>query len=459
MTVPTHAQARATGYPSGRAAADGPRQLPLSRLDVRLLELAAQGVGLADLARTMELRPAAVERHLARLDRSAGMPLTRRNHQAVRLTSAGSRMLAAGRRFFTQVDQALLATIHGLGPEAPASPQVLAITTADPVVEDVVEEVATQLGMFLAVSHAAPDQALLHFDAYRADAVYTWWFDDPRIDLRRSARVHATLSEPLWAYLPRDHPQASQDTVSLASLTSDAWVSEAGPGSEPAVARVFRAVGLPVPGRLHTTSASVARGMLGCGGAVGLGTALSPGVTQRSVRCLPIEERPSRSAGLIVDPSLVSSVPADRLGHTLARRHHARAAERDGRSPGCPCDTGAGARDGAITAPENLPGTAPPGLQALDEAEFQLLQAVAQHGSINRAAAVLSISQSALTRRVHRLERRIGAPLLRRGSHGTALTGPAQQFLHQLIVLEHEFREAVGAQRPGYSLPASAMRR
>lgn len=452
-------QIRAKTHDSGHAVAERLRQLPLSRFDVRLLEVAARGIELGELARTMELRPAALDRHLARLDRSAGMPLTRRNHQAVRLTSAGSRMLAAGRQFFSRVDQALLATVHGRCPDAQESPQVLAITTADPLVEEVVEEVAKQLGIFLAISHAAPDQALLHFDSYRTDAVYTWWFDDPRIDLRRPARVHATFNEPLWIYLPRDHPRAAQDTVSLASLTLDNWVSEVGPGSEPAVARVFRAVGLPVPKRLYTASASVARAMLGCGGAVGLGTALSSGASDRSFMCVPIEEQPSRSAGLIVDPASVSSGSADRLGQTVLRRHRGRAAEGDVRSRGDSRDIVADARDAAVTgASVDLPGPASLGSAVLDEAEFHLLQAVAEYGSINRAASVLSISQPALTRRVRRLEQRIGVPLLRRGSHGTTLTGPAQQFLSQLMALESEFHEAARAHGLGYSLPVTAMR-
>jgi len=100
---------------------------------------------------------------------------------------------------------------------------------------------------------------------------------------------------------------------------------------------------------------------------------------------------------------------------------------------------------------------APIEIETLDVADFHLLRAVAGHGSINRAAAVLSISQPALTRRLQRLERRLGAPLFRRGSRGTALTSPAQQFLGQLMVLEGEFHAATLALRPGYPLPATAM--
>ncbi len=78
----------------------------------------------------------------------------------------------------------------------------------------------------------------------------------------------------------------------------------------------------------------------------------------------------------------------------------------------------------------------------MDIDEFRVLRAIAEHGSINRAAAVLSISQPALTRRVDRLERRLGMQLLLRTSRGTSLTGPVRTFLEQLTALETEFHEA-----------------
>lgn len=89
----------------------------------------------------------------------------------------------------------------------------------------------------------------------------------------------------------------------------------------------------------------------------------------------------------------------------------------------------------------------PPALPAesaqIDVEDLHLLRAVADHGSINRAAAVLSISQSALTRRIHRLELRLGASLLVRSSRGTDLTAPTRQFLDRLASFEAELH-AVG---------------
>lgn len=55
--------------------------------------------------------------------------------------------------------------------------------------------------------------------------------------------------------------------------------------------------------------------------------------------------------------------------------------------------------------------------------------AVARHGSFARAAADLCIAQSALSKRVRRLETRLGEPLLERQARGVVLTEVGQAFV------------------------------
>lgn len=55
--------------------------------------------------------------------------------------------------------------------------------------------------------------------------------------------------------------------------------------------------------------------------------------------------------------------------------------------------------------------------------------AVAQHGSFAQAAAELCIAPSALSKRVRRLEHRIGAELFERGARGVSLTSAGHSFL------------------------------
>ncbi|MBN6040320.1 LysR family transcriptional regulator [Amycolatopsis sp. 195334CR] len=58
----------------------------------------------------------------------------------------------------------------------------------------------------------------------------------------------------------------------------------------------------------------------------------------------------------------------------------------------------------------------------LEVRHLRVVCAVADHGSLNRAAAALGISQPALTRQVQRLERALGGPLFTRDGNGTTLT-------------------------------------
>lgn len=445
------------------SAVDRPAQLPLSRSDLLLLDAVGQCGDLTEVARSVGLRHGAVERQLDRLDRSTGLLLTLRSRHTARLSSAGSRMLAAGRRFFRQVDLAVQADILGHGGEALEAPGVLGIATAEPLPEDLVEDAAATLGVLLSVTHESPQQVLRRLSGYRVDAAHTWGFDAPHTWVDRSVRMYEVLDDPLWVTLPVGHRLAARPVVSLADLLDDSWVSETGPNAQVVVSRVFRTAGLPVPERLQVTSASVARGMLRRGDAVGLGSPACPAVLAPSLVRRPVLERPRRVTGLLVDPAVVPRTLAEQLAVMLAGRYLDRFAEhyrdllhdrwweewyRE--------QTAARKRRSAALAqgPASRPTSAEPPSGTLDVEDLQVLRAVARHGSINRAATVLSISQSALTRRIHRLERRLNARLLLRSSRGTDLTGPTRQFLARLNELETDLHDA-GAACRSLNLPAS----
>jgi DNA-binding transcriptional LysR family regulator len=85
----------------------------------------------------------------------------------------------------------------------------------------------------------------------------------------------------------------------------------------------------------------------------------------------------------------------------------------------------------------------------LEPEDLRVLRAVAEYGSLNRAAPVLLITQPALTRRIRRLECRLGMVLLLRGHRGTRLTPGAGKLLDIADVAETEFRGSVGPVRTG----------
>ncbi|WP_326696454.1 LysR family transcriptional regulator [Streptomyces sp. NBC_01754] len=438
-------------------------RLPFSRPDLGLLDAVGQCGDLVEAARRTGLRAAAARRRLDRLDQATGLRLTLSNARTVRLSPDGARVLVAGRRFFRQVDQAVQTEIYGRGTEALNAPRILDIATAEPLMEDLVEDAADTLGVLLSVSHDTPAQVLRQFAGYRVDAAHTWGVNTLSHAVDRAVRTYDVLDDPLWVTLPLGHPLAGRDAVSLADLREENWVSEAGPQAEVLVSRVYQSAGLTSPARIQVTGASVARGMLRRGDAIGLGSPACPAVFAPSLVRRSLVERPRRAAGLLVDPTVVPGSLAQQLAALLTARCLSRFSEHHGdllrdpwwadwlRGQRAELERRTDAAARSLRTPPALPDKS----AEVDVEDLRLLQAVADHGSINRAAAVLSISQSALTRRIHRLELRIGARLLLRSSRGTDLTAPTRQFLARLADFGAELHAVVGLTGAGGTLPTA----
>src|ERR1700732_3804138 len=65
----------------------------------------------------------------------------------------------------------------------------------------------------------------------------------------------------------------------------------------------------------------------------------------------------------------------------------------------------------------------------MDVADLRVFEAVARHGSMNRAAAELHTVQSNVTARIRALEREIGVVLFQRHVRGVSLTPAGQRLL------------------------------
>lgn len=78
----------------------------------------------------------------------------------------------------------------------------------------------------------------------------------------------------------------------------------------------------------------------------------------------------------------------------------------------------------------------------LDLRQVQYFLAVAQHGSLGRAAEDLGVSQPALTTGLRRLERRLDARLFDRSRQGSALTGFGTAFLPHGRAIAEAARQA-----------------
>lgn len=87
----------------------------------------------------------------------------------------------------------------------------------------------------------------------------------------------------------------------------------------------------------------------------------------------------------------------------------------------------------------------------IDVVALASLRAVAEHGSVVAAADALSLTPSAVSQQVKRLERQAGAPLLERVGRGVVLTGPGRHLaeeggrvLADLEALEAAVRRGTG---------------
>jgi molybdate transport repressor ModE-like protein len=78
----------------------------------------------------------------------------------------------------------------------------------------------------------------------------------------------------------------------------------------------------------------------------------------------------------------------------------------------------------------------------MEYADLRVLEAVARHGSMNRAAAELKTVQSNVTARIRALEEQVGTALFERNSRGVVLTSAGQRLLPYAARLGALIREA-----------------
>lgn len=78
----------------------------------------------------------------------------------------------------------------------------------------------------------------------------------------------------------------------------------------------------------------------------------------------------------------------------------------------------------------------------LDFRQLRYLLTIARQGSFSRAAAVLNMSQPALSTSISQLERRIGTSVLSRGRHGASLTAAGQLLVRNAEIVEVQMNRA-----------------
>jgi len=91
---------------------------------------------------------------------------------------------------------------------------------------------------------------------------------------------------------------------------------------------------------------------------------------------------------------------------------------------------------------------------AVELRHLRYLLAVAEQGSLSRAAAALHMTQTPLRRQISALERHLGVRLLERGPHGTRLTPAGAELARAAPAVLGAFDEALRAARNAAPLPS-----
>jgi DNA-binding transcriptional LysR family regulator len=451
---------------AGRADADTSRglgQLPVEppgRGDFMLLQALVECGTLSGAAKATGTTQSVASRRIARMERRYAVPLIAIEHEDVRLTEAGWALLAAGRRLLRTLEGVLQGLHCGQSSHAASALPTLRMAAFGKDWVDLADDLVAHVpGMLLDIVSAETELGLELFDRHRADAAYVWQPRGARHEFGRPTTVDLVVEEPLWVALPVDHRCADRTEVRLADLADDRWI--VGSTSEAREVLSYACRGVVEPNIGFTVeSSSQLRSLLGHGQGIALASPLTmPPKGRGGFVTRPLVEVPMRRLELVSDPTVVCGRLAAALLVCLRRCYVERAQQRNPAyvysphfpvSPVQPCQTTPmdGELFSGLAVTPSRSETARAGV-VLEPEDLHLLRVVSECGSLNRAAPILLITQPALTRRIGRLEHRLGLGLLVRGHRGTVLTPTARRLLEGVCEAESGVRSVLSGFRHG----------
>jgi DNA-binding transcriptional LysR family regulator len=454
---PTHLQ---RVYPVADGAGAQPlvpdRAPGLAQTDLDLLRALADTHHLRAAAKRAGVTQRVAERRLARLERRLEVRLVTAGADDLRLTPAGERLLVAATRFRDELGKVVNQVL--VRPDAAGPPHLPTLRLAGigrSWGDWVIDYLAPRLPrLVLTVVTADPDEGQELFEQRRVDALYRWQVPGLQPRLERLSAAHRVLDEPLWVTLPAVHPAARQAEVSLVELAEDEWVVGPGPGVDLLTTACAAAGFTPKIGDV-SASRSVRRSLLLHGHRVGLVSPVSsPPLGDTSMVRRPLRDPVVRQHVLYVDPTVVAPALHALLLGLFRHGYLAVARSRNPEyvaSAGFPLQPAGQPEVPPLADPtvlDRLPSHVDSRRKlyrepALDSSDLHVLRAIAASGSINRAATLLSITQPALSRRLSRLEERLGRRLLVRGPRGAALTDIGRRLVDLAADSEAAFGSAL----------------
>jgi molybdate transport repressor ModE-like protein len=201
--------------------------LNLDRL--RVLHAVSNTGSVSGAAATLHVTTSAVSQQLARLEREVGQALVERNGRGIRLTDAGSVLAEHAGRLLDEVErmEADLAARRGA---VAGRLTIAAFATAArgliPATMRALRDEHPALSVRLA--EMEPNDAIPALRRGDADiAIVQDWPEAP-LELPDGLSREPLLEDLFDAVLPADHPCAARETVTMAELAGEKWISWAG---------------------------------------------------------------------------------------------------------------------------------------------------------------------------------------------------------------------------------------
>ena len=266
-------------------------------LDVRrmrvLREVANRG-SIAAAAQALSFTPSAVSQQIATLERETGVALVERGPRSVRLTEAGLALVEHTEEVMAKL-QAAEADIQALAGLRSGMLRVCSFPTAYATI------MPAAIGEFrrhypaveLTLTEADPRAGLNGLKSGAVDVALAYEYDFVPIEPDDALEMVHLMDDPVNAIVPRAHPAAKHQTVRLADLANDAWITSTPRSScYQFVRRACNAEGFEPQVTMESDDHGVWQGIVAAGVGVALASELSLPAPEPGIAVLRIAPRP-----------------------------------------------------------------------------------------------------------------------------------------------------------------------
>jgi len=241
---------------------------------LRVLHAVAVTGSVAGAAQVLHVTTSAVSQQMARLERETGHRLAERHGRGIRLTEAGLLLAGGAGRLLAQAEE-VEAALAGYSGSVSGKLAVAAFATAvRGLLPSALQDLRSRYpDLSVSVAEQEPHEAIPALRRGDADiAIVQDWAGAP-LDVSGGLSRMDLIDDPFDAALPAGHPLAGRESITVAELAADDWITwSTGQICHDWLTATLRASGVE-PRILHTASEHSTQLALV---AAGLGTALVP---------------------------------------------------------------------------------------------------------------------------------------------------------------------------------------